>query len=95
MKRSTTASSTSTGAMLLAEQNRMRDDSRRPGNAIADLDRSRSHAGAKGAPCLGMPFSRASQSRALFTLLLWFCSVLAVRPAGTWCSWARSARTAL
>src|SRR5262249_48510198 len=42
-----------------------------------------------------MRFSRASHSRALFTLLLWFCSVLRVNPVGTWCSWARSARTAL
>ena len=82
MKRSTTASSTSAGAMLLAEQNRMKDDSLERTSRSPILARSSSHAGVKGAPCSGMPFSRASQSKALFALLLWFCSVLAVRPSG-------------
>jgi hypothetical protein len=43
---------------------------------------------------LGNALSRASHSKALFTLLLWFRSVLSVNPVGRWCSRARSARTA-
>src|SRR5215467_5540725 len=87
-------SSTSGGAIPFAEQNRIKDDSLQRTNRSLIWARSSSHAGAIGAPCSGMPFSRASQRKALFTLLLWFRSVLSVNPAGTWCSRARSARTA-
>ena len=73
----------------------MNEDSRERTRLSLIFARSISQAGANGAPCLGTPFSRASQSRAAFTLLLWFASVLAVRPTGTWCSKARSVRTAL
>jgi hypothetical protein len=38
--------------------------------------------------------SLASHRNALFTLLLWFRSVLSVNPVLAWCSRARSARTA-
>ena len=82
MKRSTMLSSTSAGAMPLAEQNRIKDDSLQRTNRSLIWARSASHAGVRGAPCLGMRFSRASHSRALFTLLLWFCSVLRVKPSG-------------
>src|SRR5215471_17740205 len=88
-------SSTSGGAMPLAEQNRIKDDSLQRTYGSSILDRSASHAGVRGAPCWGTPFSRASHSKALFTLLLWFRSVLSVNPVGAWCSRARSARTAL
>ncbi len=81
--------------MLFAEQNLIKDDSRDRTRLSLILPRNSSHAGVSGVPCLGMPFSRASHSSALFALLLWFASVFLVRPVGTWCSWERSARTAL
>ena len=84
MRRSTTASSTSVGAIWLAEQKRINDDNRQRTSRSLIRPRSSSQAGAQGAPCSGTPFSRASHSSALFALLLWFCSVLAVRPAGAW-----------
>src|SRR5262249_14551234 len=69
-KRSRTTSSTSVGAMPLAEQNRMKADSLQRTNRSLIWARNSSHAGVSGAPCLGMRFSRASHTRALFALLL-------------------------
>jgi len=94
-KCSTTPSSTVFGAKPFAEQNRISDESRARISGSGIPARSSSQHGNNGAPCSGTPFSRPSHSRAAFTLLLWFDSVFGVSPAGTSCSWPRSARTAL
>jgi hypothetical protein len=49
------------------------------------LPRSPSQAGVNAVP-RGRPLSRVSQFNALFALLLWLRSVLAVRPTGAWWS---------
>src|SRR5262249_15282051 len=81
--------------MPFAEQNRIKADSLQRTNRSLIGARNSSHAGVSGAPCLGMRFSRASHSKALFTLLLWFCRVLRANPVGTWCNCGRSARMAV
>src|SRR5262249_45237385 len=84
LNRSTMVSSTSFGATLFAEQKRMKDDSRERATPPLIFARNSAQAGDNGAPCSGIPFSRANQSNAAFALLLWFCNVLAVRPLGAW-----------
>lgn len=69
MKRSTTASSTSAGAMLLAEQNRMIDESCQREGPWVTLPRSSSQAGVSGVPRSEMSVFRSSHSNAVFVLL--------------------------
>src|SRR5215468_10853270 len=92
---STTVSSTCCGEILLAEQYRMKDESRDRMRLSLTWARRSSHSAVSGAPNSGIPFSWERYSKARLVLLRWFITVFGVSPDGTWCHLARSFRTAL
>ena len=94
MKRATTSSCTSEGEMLFAEQKRMNDDNRHR-TKVLNLGLKLFPCGAQWGAMLGNSLLARQPQQRILALLLWFASVLAVWPAGTWCRLMRSARTAL